>query len=383
MFLNLVIDKFLCYTKICLITKMKVMVIYLKKILSVFVLLAVLAGGYFAYGKYIKDDLGESQKTLSVTSEITPDTEVTEITEPSEEFVPEVVMECSNNDVYKGELILVNRDFSYHDNGNNPLVNIYTQKNEFYQVNSTEMFLSPVMIDAINEMLSDFYTATGINNILANSGYRSIATQDAMYQADLAATGMETSQLVAPPGKSEHHTGLAMDFAINDGEYYPAVRNEGAYTWIYDNAEKYGMILRYTEENKNITGYEAESWHFRYIGKPHASIVKKTGMAYEQYIWFLKDFSFEEPLEYKYSDTEFYKIYYVQENYEGTMTNIPIPYEAFSSSEPDAYKISGNNMDGFVVTVKVKELSENYNEDILNSYMAELQNSQSEPEVLE
>jgi len=106
----------------------------------------------------------------------------------------------------------------------------------------------------------------------------------------------------------------------------------------------------------------AESWHFRYIGKPHASIVKQTGMAYEEYIFFLKKFTFEEPLEYKYSDNEFYKIYFVNQNHDSDITEVPLTYDAITSTAPEAYSVSGNNMDGFVVTLKVDKLSENYKE---------------------
>jgi len=342
------------------------MVILVKKAFAVIVLLLVAAGGFLVYDQYGKKD--DSEGEPSVPAIMVSDSDVqeaqsettTEISE--EEFIPSVTIECKNSDIHKGELILVNRDFAYVGESNTSLSNIYSMKNDSYYVNSTGMLLETKMINAINNMLADFQAQTGINNILANSGYRSVAEQTELYNADLASTGLETSELVAPPGNSEHHTGYAMDFAINDGESYPAVRNEGEYTWIYDNADKYGMILRYTEENKNITGYMAESWHFRYIGKPHASIVKQTGMAYEEYIFFLKKFTFEEPLEYKYSDNEFYKIYFVNQNHDGDITEVPLTYDAITSTDPEAYSVSGNNMDGFVVTLKVDKLSENYKE---------------------
>ena len=337
----------------------------MKKALIAVVLLLAAAGGFLVFNQYEKkeqDDSSNSKDSVPaiMVSDSVSDEVVTTVT--TEEFIPSVTIECKTEDIYRGELILVNRDFEYVEGSNTTLSNIYSMKNDSYSVNSTNMLLDIKMINAINDMLGDFQAQTGITNILANSGYRSVAEQTELYNADLAATGQEISELVAPPGNSEHHTGYAMDFAINDGVSYPAVRNEGEYTWIYDNADKYGMILRYTEENKNITGYMAESWHFRYIGKPHASIVKETGMAYEEYIWFLKDFTFEEPLEYKYSDTEYYKIYFVHQSLTEDVTEIPLTYDAITSTDPEAYSVSGNNMDGFVVTLKVDKLSENYKE---------------------
>lgn len=287
------------------------------------------------------------------------------VTEP---YIPPVVVECSNDDIHKGNLILVNRDYEYKDGSNENLINIYAAKSDSYYVNTVDMMLDREMVNAINSMLEDFEAETGISDILANSGYRSYYEQKILYDNDIEATGMSTSVLVAPPGNSEHHTGYAMDFAINDGYSYPALRNEGEYTWIYDNAYKYGMFLRYTEENSHITGYMAESWHFRYVGTTHAALIRRIGVSYEEYISFLKDFSFEAPLEYKYDEENFYKIYYVPADTEAGKTEIPITFEAYTSEYPDAYNISGNNIDGFIVTMRVPELSADYNEAVLDMF---------------
>ena len=36
--------------------------------------------------------------------------------------------------------------------------------------------------------------------------------------------------------------------------------------WIKDNAHKYGFILRYPKGKEEITGYNYEPWHLRYVG---------------------------------------------------------------------------------------------------------------------
>ncbi len=290
---------------------------------------------------------------------------VTEITE-AETSVPPVFDERQNSDIHRGELILVNRDYEYDEFLNPDIVNIYENKNEYYKVDRSDMRLDRVMIGAINSMMEEFYKATGITNVIANSGYRAYEEQKEMYDEDLENTGLTESVLVAPPGHSEHHTGLAMDFAVDDGESYPALRDEDEYHWIYENAHRFGLILRYTEQNKHITGYMAESWHFRYVGPVHASIIKRMGVAYEQYIGFIKDFQFENPLEYRFSDTEFYRIYFVPVNNNSTKTEIPIPYECLNNGgEEWPYTVSGNNIDGFIVTVKIPELSPDYDETYL------------------
>ncbi len=286
----------------------------------------------------------------------------------TEPYIPPVVVEIDNADVHKGKLILVNRDYEYVEGSNSNIVNVAAMKNESYSINSNDMTLDTEMIQHINDMLGDFSAQTGITNVLANSGYRSYEEQQELYNSDIEATGQETSLIVAPPGHSEHHTGYAMDFAINDGQSYPALRNEGDYSWIYQNAARYGMILRYTEKNTDFTGYSPESWHFRYIGVPHASLVERMGISYEEFINFIKNFSYEEPLEYKYSDTEFYKMYYVPATTDNRVTEIPISYESFSSENPGAYSISGNNIDGFIVTLKTDELSDDYNEMLFDMF---------------
>ena len=294
-----------------------------------------------------------------------------EITEPvvtTEPYIPPVVIEVDNQEMAKGKLILVNREHQYIDGSNPNIVDIAPMKTDAYFLNNYEMRLDSEMIEQMNAMLNDFSARTGITDVMANSGYRSLEEQKELYYDDLAATGLNYSKLVAMPGYSEHHTGYAMDFAINDGGGYPALRNEGEYSWIYQNAASYGMILRYTESNQIFTGFSPESWHFRYLGVPNASIVYRMGISYEEYIDFIRDFTYDEPLEYKLSSSEFYKIYFVPADTEKSSTEIPLPFEAYESSDKDAFYISGNNVDGFIVTVKVSELSDDYNEMIFDMF---------------
>ncbi len=310
----------------------------------------------------VADENSETAETeVPVTEEVTE--AVTE--------VPSVYVEVQNSDIHRGDLILINRDYEYSDGSNPNIVNIYENKSDSYKVDRSYMELDKTMINAINSMLDDFAAKTGITNILCNSGYRTYDEQKQMYEEDLENTGLLESALVAPPGHSEHHSGLAMDFAIDDGYEYPALRNEGEYSWIYANAANYGLILRYTEQNKHITKYQAESWHFRYVGPVHASMIYRMGVALEQYEGFIKDFQYDNPLEYKYSDTEFYRIYFVPMDMSSDKTSLPIPYECLSNNGAEwPYTVSGNNSDGFIVTVKIPELSPDYDDSFLYMFGA-------------
>lgn len=110
--------------------------------------------------------------------------------------------------------------------------------------------------------------------LYAVSGYRSYARQEELYKAKIKEVGEEKAKtIVAPPGTSEHQTGLVMDisskghkFALNEKF---ETTTEGK--WLKANAHKYGFILRYPKGKEAITGYIYEPWHFRYVGKDLAT----------------------------------------------------------------------------------------------------------------
>ena len=96
------------------------------------------------------------------------------------------------------------------------------------------------------------------------SGFRSYNTQNTLYNNYAARDGYEAADTYsARPGHSEHQTGLAAD--INDIDDYFDQTPAGA--WLYNNAWKYGFILRYTRDGTSETGYKFEPWHYRYVGK--------------------------------------------------------------------------------------------------------------------
>ena len=100
------------------------------------------------------------------------------------------------------------------------------------------------------------------------SGYRSYSTQVAVYGREVAANGQAAADRVsARPGFSEHQTGLAMDFGSAGCSITDCFGQTAAGQWLAANAAQYGFIMRYTGQNQAITGYQGESWHFRYVGK--------------------------------------------------------------------------------------------------------------------
>ncbi|NMA03616.1 MAG: M15 family metallopeptidase [Clostridiales bacterium] len=122
--------------------------------------------------------------------------------------------------------------------------------------------------------------------IFALSGYRSYNTQKWLFENRASKIGEEeANKLIARPGESEHQTGLAMDITSQSVQFDLKEKfgetEEGK--WVKDNAHKFGFIIRYTKDKEDITGYNYEPWHIRYVGKEAAREIYNKGIAFEEY----------------------------------------------------------------------------------------------------
>ena len=111
------------------------------------------------------------------------------------------------------------------------------------------------------------------------SGYRSYKRQEELFSS---ANGCSS---VAPPGCSEHQTGLALDVSCPDENYELeesfAKTKEGC--WLARHSALFGFILRYPKNKEEITGFPFEPWHIRYVTKPLASWLTITNLTLEEY----------------------------------------------------------------------------------------------------
>lgn len=110
------------------------------------------------------------------------------------------------------------------------------------------------------------------------SGYRSRREQIEMTEYITATKGAQAAEVqCAPPGCSEHETGLALDITY-EWRFGPLVMR-----WNPVFSE-YGFIERYPEGKEEITGYIPESWHLRYVGTEHSIPMEQQRITLEEYI---------------------------------------------------------------------------------------------------
>ena len=119
--------------------------------------------------------------------------------------------------------------------------------------------------------------------LYATSLYRSYDTQAYLFDNYTNQGGLLWALSVsARPGHSEHQTGLAIDI-VSPTSNFDNFDATPEYTWLIENAHKYGFILRYKEETEYITGYSYEPWHYRYVGKETAQDIYEKGITFEEY----------------------------------------------------------------------------------------------------
>ncbi len=256
-----------------------------------------------------------------------------------------------NEDVYKGSLILVNYRYQSMIDGEN-LVNIYDNASNSIGVKDDDMLINESIVEPINSFFDEFKKAQGPTSILISSSYRSKEAQTKIYKESVKRTGEQsTAYYVAVPGYSEHQTGYCFDTAAYNynGEMIE-LDGEGEYEWLTKNCQDYGFILRYPHDKTNITGIGYEAWHFRYVGVPHATFIMDKKLCFEEYIEGLRDYTFDKGgLLIDKGTKGKWIVYYVPKLEAFNNTDVPVP----ADSKKCPYTVSGNNIDGFIVTVDV------------------------------
>ncbi len=179
--------------------------------------------------------------------------------------------------------VLVNRDYLMDKDYIPSDLVVPTVRFSFYGI-CEKSYMRQVAASAIENM---FTAAQGQGYYLkVVSAYRSYARQQEIYTKNVTTRGKtSTDKVSAKPGSSEHQTGLAIDISTDtvgcaiDASFGQS--EEGK--WVAKNAHKYGFIIRYPKNKTNITGYEYEPWHVRYVGKHLATYLYKKHLTLEEY----------------------------------------------------------------------------------------------------
>lgn len=198
--------------------------------------------------------------------------------DPSEEFVPDPE--------YDWAAILVNK--------NSPLPDGYDP--EIGKLNASRKFdvrVLPYMKAMIAAAEKD-----GIHlNVI--SSYRAPSRQVELFDAKVAEyrkkglprkeAELEAGKLVAPPGTSEHCTGLAADIVSTDWyDHHSSLTDDfdqtEEYRWLAKHAVEYGFVLRYPKDKEDITMIDYEPWHYRFVGTHAAEYIKANGLCLEEYV---------------------------------------------------------------------------------------------------
>ncbi len=117
-------------------------------------------------------------------------------------------------------------------------------------------------------------------NIYLSSGFRSYDYQAQIYNNYCARDGQAAADTYsARPGYSEHQTGLAIDVNQIDDSFIGTPEA----IWLENHCHEFGFILRYPQGKQDITGYQYESWHIRYVGTDLATQIHASGLTLEEY----------------------------------------------------------------------------------------------------
>ncbi|MBO5322171.1 MAG: M15 family metallopeptidase [Clostridia bacterium] len=248
-------------------------------IICIFVIVFLLIiSGCFIYNIFDKSNaVDEPQSFVSQSS----------VVQSNENFSSNLTSseETGGLDTKLSKLLLVNpdnalpSDYNYTEN----LITVDSKYlcGELNQLNKEILPYAIAMMEAAS--------ADGID-IRIRSPYRSYEIQERLYNNEVAEwkskglsqldAEIKAATIVARPGTSEHHTGLAIDFNQTNETF----EDSEAFQWLLKNAENYGFILRYPEDKQEITKIIYEPWHWRFVGIDVAKEINAKGLCFEEYI---------------------------------------------------------------------------------------------------
>lgn len=228
----------------------------------------------------------------------------------------------------KGLLCVYTADAPALNSQSEDMVNLKNTVNDCYSLYDSEadVYLDSSAAEALNSMMQDYNRATGLSDFLVygtTSGYKGEGS-------------------LCPDSFPDSPSGLTVDLALRGYAGDISYDGEDEQGWIVNNCHKYGFIVRYPKGKKTETGYDYCPWYLRYVGKEHAAVMNINGFSLEEYIEFLKGYSYDSPFVFS-SDVNTYTVYTFASKGETTYYTVP---------GSESYTISGDNKNTYIVTYK-------------------------------
>lgn len=181
-------------------------------------------------------------------------------------------------DISKGKLMLVNK-YYYLPEDFEP-ENLVKVSAEYSWANGA--MVTKEVYDAFIRMFNDAKKEG--HHLMIRDGYRSFEDQKELYDSYKTKNGaVKAEKDIARPGYCEHQTGLALDILELHNATLKTFKDTEVHDWLIQNSYKYGFIPRYEEDTQMITGFEEESYHFRYVGLTDAGKIHEKDITFEEY----------------------------------------------------------------------------------------------------
>lgn len=303
----------------------------------VFASACVLIALVFLLGACVSSCFGGDDNNSSVSGPIIVSTPDSSLTDPGSSAVDSTPSNPSSStlnsyteitvepaQIYSGNLVLVNNSYASHLSEEElalEAVAYAAGKPDCYTVSyPARTLLNSTALTSFNKLMEAYFAATANKEIMVNDGY-------------LAKN--------APKSTEESSCGLSIQLHLNKANGgFGYITNTSPYSWLYDHMADYGYILRYPEGKEDLTGNTATDTVIRYVGTPHAKYMTEYNLCLEEYLTQMKE-------KYEYGKGMLHYddhiIYYVPANLTGS-TTVLVPNK-------EDYTISGNNIDGFIITV--------------------------------
>ncbi len=205
------------------------------------------------------------------------------------------------------------------------LVRLGDVKNDYYLLSSDDLMLASEAADALNSLMEAYNKATGLSDFIIYTTTEGYTAEDSL----------------CPESFPESSTGFTIDLAVNGLNRALPYDGMDEEAWITENCADYGYIVRYPAGKEECYGRNSCVWHLRYVGKVHAGIMKSSGLCLEEYIEWIKKYTYDSlPYECESGGVK-YEIYYAPSMGDTTSVRVPVSGN---------YSVSGNGKDGYIIS---------------------------------